>query len=212
MEIKFYGANCIRISTKNKNITIDDNLASLGAKNVAKPDDALFFTSKRISADYTDNPRHFIVQEPGEYELGSIMTQGISTRAHTDHEGEETAVILKFVVERTTIGVLGHVHPDISDKVLEELGMVDILFIPVGGNGYTLDAQAAIRLSQKIDPRIVIPTHYEDKDLNFEVPQTTLETFLAELKQEVETEDSLKIKAGSILETSTIKTIVLNKS
>ena len=59
--------------------------------------------------------------------------------------------------------------------------MVDVAIIPVGGSGYTLDAHQAIGVVRQIDPKVVIPTHYADKALSYEVPQMDLEPFLKEL-------------------------------
>jgi hypothetical protein len=39
MELQFYGANCIRLTTKKASIVIDDNLVDLGLKSVTKPGD-----------------------------------------------------------------------------------------------------------------------------------------------------------------------------
>ena len=53
--------------------------------------------------------------------------------------------------------------------------MVDVLFVPVGGNGYTLDAIGALKIIKKIEPKIIIPTHYADKAIKYEVPQADLD-------------------------------------
>ncbi len=210
MEIKFYGANCIRFTTKNRSFTIDDNLIELGGKSPVKDGDALFYTQKALIPK-KQKGEHFVASGPGEYELGSIMAQGYSARSHMDEDGAQTATIYKFVIERTSLVVLGHVHPDLSEEVFESIGMVDVLCIPVGGHGYTLDPQGAVRLARKIAPKVIIPTHYDDKELKFEVPQSSLEDFIAELKQEVENEDSLKLKAGAVIETTATRTVVLSR-
>ena len=212
MEIKFYGANCVRVFTKNTSLTIDDNLKSLGAKSVAKPEDTLLFTGRDCAKDYLGAHDKFIIQEPGEYELGSVMVQGFAAKSHIDNETDQSSVIFRLVVERTVIAILGHIDADLPDDVIEGLGMVDILIIPIGGNGYTLDAHDAIKLAHKIDPKVIIPTHFEDASLKYEVPQAPLEKYTVELNQEVESLDSIKLKAGTLLDTGTTKTIVLNKS
>ena len=53
-------------------------------------------------------------------------------------------------------------------KLLLKLGLLDILIIPIGGGGYTLDANDAAKLIRKIDPKVVMPIHYADKALNYQ--------------------------------------------
>ena len=74
-----------------------------------------------------------------------------------------------------------------------------MLIIPVGGNGYTLDATSAAQLIKKIEPKIVIPTHYADNSIKYEVPQAELKTFLSEMGvSDPEWMDSLKIKESEL--------------
>ena len=49
--------------------------------------------------------------------------------------------------------------------------MVDVMFVPVGGNGYTLDGVGALKLIKKVEPKLVVPTHYDDAMLQFPMPQ-----------------------------------------
>ena len=57
------------------------------------------------------------------------------------------------------VGDLGHV---LTDKQAAEIGKVDILMVPIGGN-FTLDAGAATQLYKKLSARIVIPMHYKNE-------------------------------------------------
>jgi L-ascorbate metabolism protein UlaG (beta-lactamase superfamily) len=107
--------------------------------------------------------------------------------------------------------VLGHIYPELSDDQLEAIGMVDVLFTPVGGHGYTLDAVGALRLTRVIDPKLVIPTHYEDKALKYEVPQTSLAQAVTELSMEPKEKlDKLKVKSTDLGEVTQL--VVLQKS
>jgi L-ascorbate metabolism protein UlaG (beta-lactamase superfamily) len=196
MEIQFYGANCVRLTTKKAAITVDDNLASIGAKAATKPGDVALFTSAHgIPAVETK----IIIDQPGEYEASDVSIQGIAARAHIDEEKQKTATIYKLVMEDVRIAVLGHIHPDLTSAQLEALGTIDVLIIPVGGNGYTLDPVGALKLIKEIEPKLVIPTHYDDKGLNYEVPQQSLEDALKGLSMEPrETVTKLKVKAGEL--------------
>ena len=208
MDVQFYGANCIRIANKKASVVFDDNLVSLGQKAVLKKDDIAVYTGEH---DAPTAELKLLVDYPGEYEVSEIMITGIQARSHMDEEGKRSAVIYKILMDDIRVAVLGHVHPDLTDKQLEQLGVIDVLFVPVGGNGYTLDGVGALKLIKKIEPKIIVPTHYEDTELKYEVPQQPLADALSGLSMEVsETVDKFKLKQADIGET--MRLIVLNKS
>ncbi len=178
MEIEYYGANCFRIKTKEANIVIDDNIAALGGRVVAKGDEVLVYTSNALSNEKAVNASRLVLSSAGEYEVGDISVTGIQARGHLDEAGSETATIYQSIYKGTTVTVLGHVHPDLSDDVVEIVGGTNVLIVPVGGNGYTLDSVGATGAIKKIEPDVVIPTQYDMNGLNFEVPAAPIEDFL----------------------------------
>ncbi|HUP26731.1 MAG TPA: MBL fold metallo-hydrolase, partial [Candidatus Limnocylindrales bacterium] len=144
-----------------------------------------------------------IINQPGEYEVSGMSVQGIAARAHMDEAGQQTATIFKIMNDDVRVAILGHVYPELNDNQLEALGTIDVLIVPVGGNGYTLDGIGALALIKKIEPKIVIPTHYEDKSVNYEVPQQPLEEALKGLAMEPgEPLPKLKLKSGEFPETT----------
>ncbi len=207
MDTQFYGANCVVLGTNKVRITIDDNLSDLGAKSVAKQGDILLYTGAH--PEPSQEPK-LLVNQPGEYEVTGVSIFGIGARAHMDEEGQMTATMYKIMVDDITVLVTGHIYPDLTDAQLEAIGMVDVLFIPVGGNGYTLDGVGALKLVKKIEPKLVIPTHYADEKLNFPVPQQSLEDALKALAMEPkETIAKLRIKPSDLSEVTQL--IVLER-
>lgn len=175
MEIQFFGANCVTLATKQVRIVIDDYLESLGSKSISKDGDVTLFTQgspKRIVASRLN------VDMPGEYEVSDISIYGISARAHTDESKKKNAIMYKILTNDLRILVTGHIYPDLSEKQLEEIGTIDILIIPVGGNGYTLDPVGAVQVAKKVEPKVVIPVHYEMSSISYEVPQQSLDMAL----------------------------------
>jgi L-ascorbate metabolism protein UlaG (beta-lactamase superfamily) len=196
MEIQFFGGNCVRLTTKKASIVIDDNLADLGQKSVTKAGDIALFTAAHGE---TSVDVKIAIDQPGEYEVSDISIQGIPARAHIDEEGKQTATIFKVVADELRVVVTGHIYPELNDKQLEAIGMVDVLLIPVGGNGYTLDGIGALKVIKKIEPKLIIPTHYDQTGLNFPVPQQTLADALKGLAMEAkEPVPKLKVKAGEL--------------
>lgn len=208
MEIQFFGANCIRLTTKKAHITVDDNLAELGKKSVTKKDDVVLFTGAH--GDPKSEVK-LLIDQPGEYEVSDISIQGIMAQAHMDEAKQRSATIFKIVAEDIRIVITGHIYPDLSNKQLEQLGRVDVLVIPVGGNGYTLDGVGALKIIKDIEPKIVIPTHYQDSNLAFPVPQAALEDAIKGLAMEpFETVAKLKLKPADLSDTT--KLIILEKA
>ena len=193
MDLQFYGANCIRMTTKKAAIVIDDNLAALGGKAIVKAGEVAVFTAAHGAVHAEAK---LVIDQPGEYEVSDVSITGIAARGHMDEAGKHTATIYRVVAEDIRIGVLGHVHPDLTNDQLEQLGMVDVLIVPVGGNGYTLDPVGALKLIKTIEPKVVVPTHYDVAGLQYEVPQQPLENAVKELGMEPQPAVSkLKLRA-----------------
>lgn len=180
MEFQYYGANCIRIITKNVTLIVDDTLKDVGLKSITKPENVSLFTTLPTSS----SGARLTIADPGEYEVSEVSIFGIAARSHMDEPGKKSATIYKLLFDDTRVCILGHVYPDFTEDQLEEIGVVDILVTPVGGNGYTLDGVGALHLIKQIEPKLVIPTHYDDKDLKYEVPQQPLTDALKGLGME----------------------------
>jgi len=196
MDVQFYGANCFSLATKQARVVIDDNLAELGSKSVLKAGDIALYTTQQ-----TETPKQelkIIIDQPGEYEVSGISVYGIQVRAHMDEQGKQTATMYKLVIDDLKVLVTGHIYPELSDKQLESIGMIDVMIVPVGGNGYTLDGIGALKLIKKIEPKMIIPTNYDMKGINYPVPQQTLQDALKSLAMEPKETVSGKLRIKSM--------------
>lgn len=207
MDFQYFGANCIKLTTKQAVVTIDDNLADLGGKSPLKAGEIAIYTMRHgLPAAETK----IIIDQPGEYEVSHISVTGVAARAHIDEEGKKSATMYKLAVEDVKILVTGHIYPELSDEQLEAIGLIDVMIIPVGGNGYTLDGVGALKVIKKIEPKIIIPTHYAQNGVNYPVSQAELEDVLKQLSMEPqETTTKLKLKSGDLPETTQL--IILEK-
>ncbi len=194
MDLQFYGANCLVLSSRNGRVVIDDNLSALGAKSVTKPGDIVLFTSKTTFVAPKVETK-LQITHGGEYEVSDISIIGVPARSHMDEEDKQTATMYKLFTKDVSVLVTGHIYPELNDDQLETIGMIDVLCVPVGGNGYTLDPVGAMKIIKKIEPKILVLTHYDDSALTYEVPQQTLEQALSSLSMEPkETISKLKLK------------------
>ncbi|HSW78955.1 MAG TPA: MBL fold metallo-hydrolase [Candidatus Babeliales bacterium] len=200
MELTFYGANCVRLAAKKAQIVVDDNLAKLGLKTVTKPADI----SLRTSREFPEHPdTAFRAELPGEFEIAGVIIHGIAARAHMDEDGKKNAVIYTVEADDTKVAILGHIYPELSEDQLAAIGLVDAAIVPVGGNGYTLDGVGALKVIKQIEPKVVIPTHFADKAVKYEMPQADLADAVKSLGMEIsETLAKFKIKPAELSDTT----------
>lgn len=207
MEIQYFGANCLKIATKKATIVIDDNLGDVGLSSVTKSDNIAIFTGPHGE---TKTGANLVIDHPGEYEISDVSVRGVAARAHIDESGQKSSTIFKIIADDIKLVALGHIYPELNDDQLEAIGSVDILFVPVGGSGYTLDPIGALKVIRKIEPKIIIPTHFADKAIKYPVPQQELEQAVKDLAMEPsQTIGKLKIKASEITEEA--KLIILER-
>ena len=210
MDIQFHGANCVTISTKQARVVVDDELVSLGSRSVTKAGDVAVFTGAH-GIDQKD--ARIVIDQPGEYEAAGVAIEGIAARSHIDETGQQNATIYKISVEDIHVLIVGHIYPELTDEQLEMIGTVDLIIVPVGGSGYTLDGIGALEIIKKVKPKLVVPTHYADTSLAFPVPQQTLQQALKELGMDPqETTQKLRLKAGSFDETTIMQLVILERA
>jgi len=210
-DIEYKGGNGVVIATKKHVLAIDPKISIVGLKDVAIKDNVVeLATESRFALN--DSKAKLSIEGPGEYEAGEFSIKGIAATRHIDTEADEKiATVYRIEIGDVRIALLGNIAPKLSEDQLEELGVIDLVLLPIGGGGYTLDATSAAALTRQIDPKVVIPLHYADSALKYEVPQDTLETFTKELGAPVEETGKYKVKAASSL-APVLTTVVVNRS
>ena len=204
MQINFLGANCLKFKINNVSLVIDDNLEQLKRKSVAQAQDVVCITNTQL----IDQPKasKLILDMPGSYEVGSVFINGIATKSFKSAEDNEQSVIYKIMSDNLSAVVLGHIQPNLTDEQLEAIGLVDILFVPIGGGDYTLDSEMAVQITKSINPRVVIPTHYKQSGIKYEVDQDSYDDFIKTIGLEPEFIDSsYKPKPNNLSEQLSLK-------
>ena len=117
-----------------------------------------------------------LVNRAGTTEAKGIKFRGIST-AHDEAGGKLRGnnIIFCFEVDGIKLCHLGDLGHQLNEKQIAELGQIDILLIPVGGY-YTIDAEVAGQVSDKLAPRVIIPMHFKTAKCDF--PITGVDEFL----------------------------------
>lgn len=151
--------------SKNSKFKVSSFGANIGLISLNHPD---MNGSEQISRG---EKQAFIIDGPGEYEvqgvfikgLGSVsnygdpsMSSGSSTKNNTIYTVNLENMNLCF------LGALGSI--DIPKETKEAIDGVDILFVPIGGNG-VLSAGEAYKFAVSLEPSIIIPMNFDDKSL-----------------------------------------------
>ena len=197
-EVEYKGGNSVVLTSKKSQLYVDPNLSVVGLKDVKVKDEVELLTETRLGVENAE--AKLIIDSPGEYEVGEFTIRGVAARRHIDTADQDKAATIYHVeTPEIRMAVIGNIDPKLSEDQLEQIGVVDVLVIPVGGGGYTLDATSAATIVRQIEPKAVVPVHYADSSLSYEVPQDTLETFTNELGAPVETVAKLTFKSSSAL-------------
>lgn len=200
MDIEYKGANCLTFTTKKATVVIDPKLSHIGLKDVMPKGAVVVATQADLLAAAEDA---VAIDRPGEYEVRDISIMGTKAQRMIDHDGSFQSTIYRMMIGDMRVAIVGHVAAPLTEEQLEVLGVVDVAVVPVGGNGYTLDAHQAVSVVRQLDPKVVIPTHYDDDKANYEVPQMELEPFVKELAP-AQTETVSKWKPKSLPEVLTL--------
>jgi L-ascorbate metabolism protein UlaG (beta-lactamase superfamily) len=177
------GAGSVRLS--GKQIAVITDPISQPAKV-----DVVLFSTERPDTPLDDNT--MLIDGPGEYEVKGSMITGVPAQLHIDESGERGAVY-SLVVDGVNVVVAGNIAGKIAEGEVEKLGQVDVLVVPVGGGGLTLDAEGAAAVVTQLEPSYVVPVHYDDGVTQYEVPQSKVDLFLKEMGVNPEPEAKLRI-------------------
>ncbi|KXB02114.1 hypothetical protein AKJ43_02455 [candidate division MSBL1 archaeon SCGC-AAA261D19] len=199
VSLNWYGQACFEISNSSTVVTDphDGDSIGLGAPQL----EADIVT---VSHDHYDHSSGVelvskaatvTVEESGEEVVGGVNIRGFESY-HDKSEGEERGKNLIFTIDLDGIrichlGDLGHM---LDSEKIEQLGDVDVLLTPVGGN-FTIDGSEAAEITEEIDPQVVVPMHYKINGL--QVPISGSEEFLDSLNEEygLEERGELRLKA-----------------
>lgn len=203
MVITYYGAECFRIQFGNIVLGFNPIGKNASEKNEKPPRfgaDIAFVSLAHPLFSATENflvkdKSPFVIAGPGEYEIQEVFVKGYPSRSffgnQKDDDGSKMNTIYSAKLEGIHLVFLGALgEQELEKEVREDLGEIDILFVPIGGEGVLLPHDA-YSLSVNLSPKMIIPMHYVGL-----VAQTdALEIFLKEGgKEKVEKKEKLTVK------------------
>lgn len=211
MKITWLGHSCFKIKGKEIDLIIDPYSDSIGIKIPRVKADGVLITHNHDDhnnyAAITGDP--LVINGPGEYEMKGIFIYG-KRAYHDNKKGLERGVITIYLIEEEGI-TLAHLGDFNQDDLIEEqlqfLENVDVLLVPVGGP-HSLKADGAVKIINEIEPRIIIPMHYQYPGVK--IPLDSLDKFIKEIGLNPEKMDELKVVKESLPQDD-MKLIILNK-
>jgi len=101
-----------------------------------------------------------VITGPGEYEIKGVFIKGLPSKSSYDG-GEKINTIYTLNLDNINVCFLGGLDTkDIGAETHEAIDEVDMLFVPIGGNG-VLNPQDAYKLAVQFEPKVIIPMGYD---------------------------------------------------
>lgn len=201
MDITYLGHSSFKLKGKHTSLITDPFAPDSGLQFPKNDADIVTVTHEHSDHNYisgvTGNPK--IVNGAGEYEIGGVSILGVPTY-HDDKSGEDRGRNIVYVIRMDGINIchLGDLGHKLSTATLNEIGTIDILMIPVGGV-HTIDAGIANEVVSQLEPKVVMPMHYQTQGLKYELG--SLEDFLKEIGLEPVRDSKFSITPSSLPET-----------
>jgi L-ascorbate metabolism protein UlaG (beta-lactamase superfamily) len=192
MVISYLGGECIKITQGDLTLAFNPPSKDSSLKASKFGADIALVSLDNEDFNGTENAAFgerepFIISGPGEYEVKGVAVRGFGSESEYGGKGINT--IYSVALEGMNLcflGALGSVTLPPAAK--QELDNIDILFVPIGGDG-VLTYEEAYKLAVQLGPKAVIPVHYGDiggKD--------ALKSFLKEAGKDVKAQDKLTVK------------------
>ncbi len=218
MKISWYGQSLFHISSRSKksqvNITINPFEKDVGLKPPRLKTDILLSSNKSNHNLKVAKGKYFLIDSPGEYAIKGIFIEGIPTFEFKKEKDKlkkrfDGNIIYTIETEHSKICHLGELRQkELKEYQLDQIGIVDVLMIPVGGKN-TINAEEAVNIIDQIEPAVIIPMNYSIPKLKIKLDK--LNNFLSLTKSEKKKPvEKLSIK-GKNIDHENPKTITLLK-
>ncbi len=201
MKIRYLGHSCFQLTSKDGTCVITDPYTKVGYELPSGLwADVVTVSHGHFDHNYTQAvPSGVVIAQTGEYRFKGIKIKGIDSW-HDEEQGALRGgnIIYKIKIDGIMVCHLGDLGQPCSAELLQKIGDVDVLLLPVGGT-YTVDAAGAKAYADGIAPKTIIPMHYKPTDGKLDI--TSADPFLAQYNKE----NILRVPSGEIaVETETL--------
>lgn len=201
MEITWYGHSCFRITERGSATVVTDPFGEqLGYEVPRLKTDIAAISNHSSAYNALDTLREvrYVIDGPGEYEIGGVFVIGVAAY-NPETENPRENVVYLFDFNSLTVAHLGDLDHVPSQQLIDQLGHVNVALVPVGGGGSLTSGQAA-EVVGLLEPSIVIPMHYQTPRLTG-VQLDPVDRFLKEMGVNgIEPVPFLRLTAGGLPE------------
>ncbi len=201
MDINWYGYSCFRITERGHTSVVADPLHS--ERDLAE----LRLRADLVTASHSAAARQaelvrdqrYVIAGPGEYEVGELFITGIPLHWHDAAEDEVLENVAYHFVYPNGLNALhlGILRQMPDQSIIEQLGDVHALLLPVGGASLSGDQLA--ELISLIEPKFVLPMR--PPDLADEAYAEALSSFCKTAGvSQLEEQDALRISSSNLPE------------
>jgi hypothetical protein len=193
MIISFHGAEHVKITHGDNTLAFNPISKQSKLKGANFGADIVFVSLNHQDMNGVEQAgrgekQPFAIVGPGEYEVKDIFARGFKTLSHYGG-GEKINTVYLVTLENMNICYLGALDESkLPSALTEAIDEIDILFVPIGGEGVLTPAKAH-ELAVGLEAKIVIPIHYGDVG-----EKDALKKFLKEEGSSAKPVDKLTIK------------------
>ena len=197
MVITHHGGQCFKVTLGDLTLVFDPISKSGTLPAVRFGADIAFVSRNHPDMNGVEEVTYgekapFAITGPGEYELKGVTARGFLTKSkHGLGKGESEAMNTIYTLELEDmrlvhLGALADAN--LPPEAREALDEIDVLFVPVGGDGVLAPGEAH-ELAVSLEPKLIIPMHWSGMG----APKS-LEAFLKEAGNGSEKVDKLTLK------------------
>lgn len=163
MTITWLGHSCFMLEQDGYRVLLDPYRGVQGLPDIAAEAEAVYCSHDHFDHGYTEKVRLTSGKE-NPFTVTEVQT------FHDDKGGTLRGknVVRKFTAGGVSAAHLGDLGHPLSEEQLAELGHCDAVLIPVGGF-FTIDAAAAKRTADATGAAVVVPMHYRNGAVGFDV-------------------------------------------
>lgn len=164
MIISYQGVESFKVSQGDLMIAINPVSKDSKFKSSRSGADITLITVNHSDMNGKDNTSRgdkesFVISGPGEYEVKDVVIKGFLSESEYGNV-KKINTVYQVSLEGMNLSFLGALSNEkLSPEMLEAFEDIDVLFVPIGGDG-VLDAVRAYKLAVSLEPGIIIPMHY----------------------------------------------------
>ena len=171
MIIQYFGKQFFKISQGDFTVAVNPISKDSKEFNKAKfGSNAVLVTTNHSDFNGIDSATFgestpFVVDGPGEYEVGDMYVQGFESKAEIEKKDYINTIYLITYDDMKIVFIGALASKDSIPKAfVEAVDEPDLFFVPIGGKS-TIDATTAQKLANSFNAKMVVPMDYDKESL-----------------------------------------------